>query len=65
MTATGGPGPDKNIGVTKPSEDFAAYCEAEFDRRLNSGEPFNQAQYRKAMDMVLDRLVRLETEGKP
>ena len=65
MVATTGLGPKRSAAVKTPSDEFKAYCEAEFDRRLNSGEPFNQAQYRKAMDMVLDRLVRLETEGKP
>ena len=47
-----------------PSEEFSAYCEAEFERRLNSGEAFDERQYRKAKDMVLDHLIRLEEEGK-
>jgi hypothetical protein len=46
----------------KPSEDFAAYCEAEFERRLNAGGSFDQRLYQKARDMVLDRLIRLEEE---
>lgn len=64
MAATGGPGPKKNPAVKKPSEEFSAYCEAEFERRLNSGEVFDEPQYRKAMSMVLDRLARLEYEGR-
>lgn len=51
-------------GANKPSEEFSAYCEAEFERRLNSGKPFDEALYRKAMDMVVARLVRLEEEGR-
>lgn len=51
-------------GVNKPSDEFAAYCEAEFERRLNSGQEFDEMRYRKAMDMVLDRLTRLEQEGR-
>lgn len=64
MAATEGLQPKKNRGIKKPSEEFVAYCEAEFERRLNSGEAFNETQYRKAMAMVLDRLTRLEEEGK-
>jgi hypothetical protein len=47
-----------------PSEEFAAYCELEFERRLNSGKAFDEAAYRKAMGLVLDRLDRLALEGK-
>ena len=64
MAATDGPGPKKNPAVKKPSEEFSAYCEAEFERRLNSGEVFDEAQYRKAMAMVVERLIRLEYEGR-
>ena len=56
--------PSKQRALKKPSEEFAAYCEAEFERRLNSGEKFDEAKYRKAMTMVLDRLARLEHEGR-
>ena len=64
MAATDGPRPDKHPAVKKPSEEFSAYCEAEFERRLNSGEVFDEALYRKAMSMVLDRLIRIEGEGR-
>ena len=64
MAATDGPRPSKNTAVKKPLEEFSAYCEAEFERRLNSGEAFDEAQYRKAMSMVLDRLIRMEGEGR-
>jgi len=65
MAATAGPEPKKNPGIKKPSEEFTAYCEAEFERRLNSGEDFNETLYRRAMTIVLDRLTRLEEEGRP
>ncbi|MBT8429406.1 MAG: hypothetical protein KJN79_05795 [Gammaproteobacteria bacterium] len=64
MAATDGPGPNTKPALKKPSEEFSAYCEAEFERRLNSGEAFDEPQYRKAMAMVLDRLTRLEYEGR-
>lgn len=65
MATTAGPEPMKNPGIKKPSEEFAAYCEAEFERRLNSGEDFNETLYRRAMTIVLDRLTGLEEEGRP
>ncbi len=46
-----------------PSEEFAAYCEAEFERRLNSGDEFDEAGYQEAMEMVMKKLVLLEEEG--
>jgi len=46
-----------------PSEDFAAYCKAEFERRLNSGSEFDEAAYREAMDMAMKKLVLFEEEG--
>lgn len=46
-----------------PSEDFAAYCNAEFERRLNSGNEFDEAAYKEAMDMAMKKLVLLEDEG--
>ncbi len=64
MAATNGLEPNKNTGVRKPSEEFSAYCEAEFERRLNSGEKFQEARYRKAMTMVLDRLIQMERKGQ-
>ena len=46
-----------------PSEEFIAYCEAEFERRLNSGESFDEVAYRNAMELVVERLKLLEAEG--
>lgn len=64
MPATDGIEPKINPGVKKPSEEFSAYCEAEFEHRLNSGEEFNEPLYRKAMAMVMERLIRLEQEAR-
>lgn len=46
-----------------PSEGFAAYCNAEFERRLNSGTEFDAESYREAMEMAMKKLVLLEEEG--
>ncbi|OOZ37096.1 hypothetical protein [Solemya velesiana gill symbiont] len=46
-----------------PSQDFTDYCEAEFERRRNSGEPIEEDEYREAMEMTLRRLRALEDEG--
>ncbi len=46
-----------------PSEEFVLYCEAEFERRLNSGEDFDVTAYREAMDLVMTKLKLLEAEG--
>jgi hypothetical protein len=45
------------------SEEFAAYCEDAFERRRNSEEHFDEAAYREAMEMTLERLRQLEDEG--
>lgn len=45
-----------------PSEEFSRYCEAEFERRLNSGEDFDEAAYREAMELVMTKLKLLEAE---
>lgn len=65
MAANEGATPHSSPGIKKPSEEFMAYCEAEFERRLNSGEAFDETLYRRAMDMVLDRLRKQEEEGRP
>ena len=46
-----------------PSKEFALYCEAEFERRLNSGEDFDVSAYREAMELVMTKLKLLEAEG--
>jgi hypothetical protein len=39
-----------------PLQEFTAYCEAEFERRRNGDEPFDEAGYRDAMELVLAKL---------
>ena len=46
-----------------PSQEFVRYCETEFEKRLNTGEDFDEATYRKAMDMVTAKLKLLEAEN--
>lgn len=48
---------------TAISDEFVAYCTAEFERRLNSGEEFDEAAHREAMEMAVVRLRQLEEEG--
>lgn len=58
-------GAGRKGGANQPSDDFSAFCEAEFERRLNAGEAFDERLYRKAMHLVLDRLKQLEEEARP
>lgn len=46
----------------QPSEEFANYCAAEFERRRNSGEAFDEGGYREAMELALKKLRLLEEE---
>ncbi len=48
------------IRHTRSSEEFITYCEGEFDRRMNSGEAFDEAGFREAMAIALDKLRKLE-----
>ncbi|MEJ2393457.1 MAG: nodulation protein E [Candidatus Thiodiazotropha sp.] len=50
-------------GLGGSAEEFQAYCNAERERRLNSGEPFDQEAFEQAMQMVLDKLRLLADEG--
>lgn len=47
---------------TPHSEEFALYCEAELEKRLNSGEKFDVAVYREAIELVMTKLKALEAE---
>jgi hypothetical protein len=51
----------EDLGVS--AEEFLAYCNAERERRLNSGEPFDQQAFDAAVQMVLDKLRVLADEG--
>jgi hypothetical protein len=51
----------EDIGVS--AQEFLNYCEAERERRLNSGEEFDQAAFDEAVEMVMRRLRNLAEEG--
>jgi hypothetical protein len=42
--------------LQSPEQEFASYCEAEFERRRSSDEPFDETAYREAMAMTLEKL---------
>jgi hypothetical protein len=46
----------------RPSEEFAKFCTAEFERRRNSGEGFDESAYEQAMQLALKKLRLLEEE---
>jgi hypothetical protein len=48
------------IRQTRSSEEFVAYCEGEFDRRMNSGDEFDEEGFREAMNIALAKLRNLE-----
>jgi hypothetical protein len=45
------------------AREFLAYCNAERERRLNSGEAFDQRSFDEAVEMVMRRLGNLAEEG--
>ncbi len=45
-----------------PLQDFLAFCEAEFERRRDTGEEFDEASYKEAMDLVVRKFQALEQE---
>jgi len=55
--------PPVTLSVTSPSQAFANYCMAEFERRRNSGEAFDEPAYRDAMNLALEKIRALEEEG--
>lgn len=53
------PHDDKPLGRSDlhgPARDFADFCDAEFERRRNSDEPFDEDRYLEAMNIVLRKL---------
>jgi hypothetical protein len=50
-------------GLGASAQDFLAYCNAERERRLNSGEAFDQEAFEQAVEMVLSKLRMLADEG--
>ena len=51
----------ENLGVS--AQEFLSYSKSERERRLNSGEPFNQEAFDKAVDRVIRKLRMLAEEG--
>jgi len=45
------------------AREFTVYCNAERERRLNSGEVFDQAAFDEAVEKVLRKLRTLSQEG--
>lgn len=45
------------------AREFLAYCNAERERRLNSGEAFEQAAFDEAVELVMRKLGTLAEEG--
>ena len=60
MTEESGAATPSIIRQTRSSEEFVAYCEGEFDRRMNSGDEFDEEGFREAMDVALAKLRKLE-----
>ncbi|MEJ2590307.1 MAG: nodulation protein E [Candidatus Thiodiazotropha sp.] len=50
-------------GLGASAREFLAYCEAERERRKNSGEAFDEAAFDQAVEMVLSKLRVLADEG--
>jgi hypothetical protein len=50
-------------GLGASAQDFLAYCNAERERRLNSGEAFDEEAFDQAIEMVLNKLRVLADEG--
>jgi hypothetical protein len=46
----------------RPSAAFTAYCDAELERRRDSGEDFDEARFRAAVELALTRLRAAEDE---
>lgn len=44
-------------------EEFSSYCQEEKERRMNSGEEFDEAAFEEAMELTLRKLQVLEDEG--
>ncbi len=51
----------EGLGIS--TAEFIAYCDCERERRLSSGEPFDQERFEKAIEMVLAKLHVLADEG--
>ena len=52
---------NEDLGVS--AREFLAYSNAERERRLNSGEAFDQAAFDEAVQLVMRKLRTLGEEG--
>lgn len=52
-----------NLPLGASAQEFLGYCAAEKERRLNSGEPFDEEAFDQAMQMVVNKLRVLADEG--
>ncbi len=64
MPKSGGQKPLESSILHGPVQEFTDYCEAEFERRGNSGEPFDEGVYREAMELALGKLRKLKEKGQ-
>ena len=53
----------EGTGASSSADDFSSFCTAEFERRRNSGEDFDESGYRSAMELALKKLRLLEEKG--
>ncbi|MES9947419.1 MAG: nodulation protein E [Candidatus Thiodiazotropha sp.] len=53
----------ENLSLGASAQEFLDYCRAEKERRLNSGEAFDEATFDQAMQMVINKLRMLADEG--
>ncbi|MEW8079915.1 MAG: nodulation protein E [Candidatus Thiodiazotropha endolucinida] len=53
----------ENLSLGASAQEFLDYCTAEKERRLNSGEAFDEETFDQAMQMVISKLRVLADEG--
>lgn len=57
--------PLSSSGIRGPEAHFKAYCEDEYDRRSNSGEPFDDVLFEEAVKLAKRKLrVRMKRSVK-
>jgi hypothetical protein len=53
----------ENLSLGASAQEFLDYCTAERERRLNSGESFDEETFDRAIEMVINKLRVLADEG--
>ncbi|MCU7880272.1 MAG: nodulation protein E [Candidatus Thiodiazotropha sp. (ex Lucinoma aequizonata)] len=53
----------ENLSLGASVQEFLDYCAAERERRLNSGEAFDEEAFDHAIEMVMSKLKVLADEG--